>query len=73
MLLFDFGEGGFEAPPLRFVLFAALGFCEGVGEGRCVLLGRGQLVVRLERNDGFYCGYGRVGWMKDEGPRRKET
>ena len=52
MLLFDFGEGGFEAPPLRFVLFAALSFCEGVGEGRCVLWGRGGLVLRLERGMG---------------------
>jgi len=31
--LFDLREGGLEAVPLRFVLFAAFGFGEGVREG----------------------------------------
>lgn len=34
--LFDFGEGRFEAVPLRFVLFAAFSAGEGVCEGGSV-------------------------------------
>ena len=34
--LLDFGKCGGEAVPLCLVLFAPLGFCEGVGEGGVV-------------------------------------
>lgn len=38
VLLLDLGEGGFESPPLRLVLFTALSF--GYGVGKCgVVLG----------------------------------